>query len=125
MNLPLDTSISTDAELLSRVYELFNAREMEKVIAAMHPDVTWANGMDGGHVHGHDGVRAYWTRQWAMVDPHVEPLSFSPAPDGAILVDVHQTVRDLEGNLLADKMVGHIFRIQNGLIWRFDIAPSP
>jgi hypothetical protein len=30
-------------------------------------------------------------------------------------------VRDLDGNLLADKMVGHIFRIEKGLIQRFDI----
>jgi hypothetical protein len=24
----------------------------------------WANGMEGGHVVGHDGVRNYWTRHW-------------------------------------------------------------
>jgi hypothetical protein len=23
----------------------------------MHPDVVWANGMEGGHVHGRDEVR--------------------------------------------------------------------
>ena len=71
-----------------------------------------------------DGVRRYWKRQWAMVDPRVEPLSFSPRPDGAVFVHVHQTVRDLEGNLLADRTVGHIFRIENGLIRRFDIADA-
>jgi hypothetical protein len=50
-------------------------------------------------------------------------LRFSAGPDGAIVVDVHQTVHDLKGNLLADKMVGHIFRIEDGIIRRFDIAP--
>jgi hypothetical protein len=29
--------------------------------------------------------------------------------------------RDLNGNLLADEMVGHVFQIENGLIKRFDI----
>jgi hypothetical protein len=34
---------------------------------------------------------------------------------------VHQVVRDLNGNLLLDQMVGHIFTIEEGLIRRFDI----
>ncbi len=108
-------------ELLERLYERFNARDMEAVLATLHRDVVWANGMDGGHIHGHDGVRDYWTRQWAMIDPHVEPAGFSADADGATNVEVRQTVRDLEGNVLSDKMVGHIFRIEDGLIRRFDI----
>jgi hypothetical protein len=36
-------------------------------------------------------------------------------------VEVHQTVRDLSGNVILDKSVGHIFRIEDGLIVRFDI----
>jgi ketosteroid isomerase-like protein len=111
-----------DTDLLKCLYARFNARDMEAVLAMMHGDVVWANGMDGGHVHGRDGVRDYWTRQWAVIDPHVEPTAFSMPAEGGIEVDVHQTVRDLEGNLLADKMVRHIFRIEDGLIRRFDIS---
>ena len=107
--------------VLKHVYARFNARDMEAVLAAMHDDVEWENGMEGGHVHGRDGVRAYWTRQWAIVDPHVDPISFSTSPDSAIVVEVHQTVRDLQGNILLDQMVGHIFQFENGLIKRFDI----
>jgi len=55
--------MSDDVELLKRVYDLFNSRDIESVLAAMHPDVIWANGMEGGHVHGRDEVRSYWKRQ--------------------------------------------------------------
>ena len=113
--------MSDDVELLKRVYELFNRREIESVLAAMHPDVVWANGMEGGHVNGRDEVRSYWKRQWAMIDPHVEPVEISPASEGEFTVKVHQVVRDLKGNLLADRMVTHIFQIRDGLIQRFDI----
>ncbi|HEU4935343.1 MAG TPA: nuclear transport factor 2 family protein [Vicinamibacterales bacterium] len=61
-----------EVELLKRLYDRFNARDMETLLSAMQEDVIWANGMEGGHVHGHEGVRSYWTRQWAMVDPCVE-----------------------------------------------------
>jgi hypothetical protein len=108
-------------ELLRRVYALFNGRDIESVLAAMHPDVVWANGMEGGHVHGRDEVRSYWNRQWAIIDPHVEPVEISPNSKGEVVVNVHQVVRDPQGNLLADRLVIHVFQMRNGLIQRFDI----
>jgi ketosteroid isomerase-like protein len=113
-----------EVELLKRLYDWFNARDMETLLAAMHEDVVWANGMEGGHVHGREGVRSYWTRQWAMIDPRVEPLEFAKGPKGDIAVEVHQVVRDLNGNLLADKLVGHVFRMEQGLVRRFDIRST-
>jgi ketosteroid isomerase-like protein len=114
-----------DVELLRGVYALFNNRDIESVLAAMHPDVVWANGMEGGHVQGRDEVRSYWKRQWAIIDPRVEPLEISPTGNGEVLVKVHQVVRDLDGDLLADKLVIHVFQMRNGLIQRFDIRDVP
>jgi ketosteroid isomerase-like protein len=111
-------------EFLKHVYERFNARDIEAVLAALHPDVTWANGMEGGYVHGREAVRSYWTRQWSLIDPRVEPIAFSTGADGDIAVEVHQTVRDLQGAVLVDQMVGHIFQVENGLITRFDIREA-
>jgi ketosteroid isomerase-like protein len=116
--------MSREVELLKLLYDRFNTRDMETVLATMHEDVIWANGMEGGHVHGRDGVRSYWTRQWAMIDPHVEPVGFSTSPNGDVVVEVHQVVRNLQGNVLVDQMVGHIFQIENGLVKRFDIRGS-
>ena len=113
--------MSDNVELLRRIYDRFNARDMETVLAALREDVIWANGMEGGHVHGREGVRSYWTRQWAVVDPHVEPVAFAEGPKAEVIVEVQQVVRDLKGNLLVDKMVGHIFQVKNGLVRRFDI----
>jgi hypothetical protein len=59
--------------------------------------------------------------RWAMIHGRAEPAGFSAGADGTTYVDVHQTVRDLKGNVLSDKMVGHIFRMEDGLITRFDI----
>jgi hypothetical protein len=38
-----------------------------------------------------------------MINPHVEPMGFAIGPDGGIVVEVHQTVRDLVGKLLSEK----------------------
>lgn len=89
-------------EILNRMYESFNARDIGGVLAALADDVAWANGMDGGHVHGRGAVRDYWTRQCAIVSPRVDPVSFNTAADGSVMVKVQQSIRDLEGRPLQD-----------------------
>jgi hypothetical protein len=107
--------------LLGRIYEAFNRREIDVVLAAMHPAVDWPNGWEGGRVHGRDEVRAYWTRQWAAVDPTVIPVGFQRGSDGRVSVRVHQTVRDLSGKLLAEGEVVHVYTFEGGLIQSMDI----
>lgn len=108
-------------ELLQRAYAAFNARDLDGALATMQPDVAWPNGMEGGTVHGHEGVRAYWTRQWGMIDPHVEPVSFKADESGRIAVSVHQVVRELSGKVLVDRMVEHVYTLRHGLIQSMDI----
>ena len=120
-----------DVHLIKTMYDRFNARDIDGVLAALADDIVWANGMDGGHVHGHEAVRAYWTRQWAVVSPHVEPIEFRQTEDGAVAVEVIQTVFDLAGQPLSgqahglkDKTVMHIFRLNNDKVTRFDIGDA-
>jgi len=108
-------------ELLKKAYAAFNARDLDGALATMKPDVVWPNGMEGGVVHGHEGVRAYWTRQWGMIDPHVDPTGFNEDSDRRIAVSVHQVVRDLSGKVLMDRTVEHVYTLEDGLIRSMDI----
>jgi len=112
---------ASGVELLKRAYAAFNARDLDGALATMQPDVVWPNGMEGGVVHGHEGVRAYWTRQWGMIDPHVEPKTFTPDSSGRIVVGVHQVVREPSGKVLLDRMVEHVYTLKHGLIQTMDI----
>lgn len=110
-----------DREQLRAAYADFNARRMDDVLARLHPNVEWANGMEGGHEQGREAVRAYWTRQWGILEPNVEPLAIEPDAAGRWVVTVHQVVRDKQGALLVDRNVRHAYRIEKGLILRMDI----
>src|SRR5215471_20101865 len=116
--------MANEVDIIKRLYERFNARDIEALLSSMSEDVVWANGMEGGHVHGRDGVRDYWTRQWAMIDPRVDPIDVSVRSKGEILVEVQQVVHDVNGQLLAHKTVVHVFLLEGGLIKRFDIRRS-
>ena len=113
-----------DRELLRYAYAAFNARNVDAALAGMHPDVDWPNGMEGGRVMGRDAVRAYWTRQWTLIDPHVEPLGFTRLDDGRVAVDVRQVVRDREGTVLVDQRVQHVYRIEDGRVRSMEIVEN-
>jgi len=120
-----------DVEMIRGIYRSFNARDIDDVLAALSDDVVWANGMDGGHVHGREAVHDYWTRQWAVISPHVEPVAFETTEDGAIAVEVIQSIFDLDGQPLEGqtdglkgKIVTHIFRLEGDKIIRFDIQDA-
>ena len=112
---------STEIELLRHVYAAFNRGEFETVLAKMHPDVDWPNGWEGGWVHGRDEVREYWKRQFQQIHSRVEPQGFRIEKDGRIAIEVHQVVHDNDGKLVADKMVGHVYQLEDGLIRNMEI----
>ena len=120
-----------DVQMIKRIYHSFNARDIDDIMTVLSDDVAWANGMDGGYVHGREAVRDYWTRQWAVVSPHVEPVAFEETEDGVVAVEVIQSVFDLNGRPLEgqthglkDKTVTHVFRMEGDKIVRFDIRDA-
>lgn len=124
-------SKKNSVQIIKEIYDRFNTRDIDGVLAALANDVVWANAMDGGHVHGHEGVRDYWTRQWAIVRPHVEPIAFQQPEDGVIAVEVIQSIYDLHGQPLSgqthelkDKTVMHIFQIDSDKVKRFDVQDA-
>ena len=97
---------------LNRLYQDFNDRDIDAVLAHVHTDVTWPNGWEGGYVNGQDEVRAYWLRQWQEIDPQVLPVSFQVKSDGEIAVDVRQIIKDLNGQVLYDGQVTHAYTFE-------------
>jgi ketosteroid isomerase-like protein len=113
--------IASEIELLHRVYAAFNQREIETILAMMHREVDWPNGWKGGRVHGTAAVRDYWTRQFKALNPRVEPTGFAREADGRIEVTVHQVVHDVEGNLVVDTIIRHVYDIREGMIRSMEI----
>jgi hypothetical protein len=103
-------------------YDAFNARDIDAALALMAPDVDWPNAWEGGRVVGHDAVREYWTRQWREIDPHVEAVAFDERSPDEVAVDVHQVVRTLDGDVVADEHVTHVYRFRDGLVERMDVV---
>ena len=108
-------------ERLEGLYRAFNAREMDVLLGQMTPDVDWPNAWEGGRVHGREGVRDYWTRQWAEIDPTVEPEGYTTRLDETVAVRVHTVARALDGTVLGEADVAHVYAFRGDLIARMDV----
>jgi hypothetical protein len=108
--------------LIEQAYSAFNKRNIDGALALMTEDVSWPKASEGGRVVGKEEIRAYWTRQWGEFDGQVKPLTITEEDGGRIRVRVHQLVRNLEGNVLSDSEVLHIFTLNNGLIAAMDLG---
>ena len=116
--------MSSNQQFLQNLYDAFNRREIETIISQMRPDVKWANGLEGGFLYERDAVREYWTNQFKMIQPELETLNFETDEKNRNVVTVHQIIRDVQGNLLADATVHQIFTIENGLISLYEIGET-
>jgi hypothetical protein len=101
---------------IEQAYSAFNKRDIDGALALMTKDVSWPKASEGDKVVGKEEIRAYWTRQWTEFDPHVEPLVITEEDGGKTHVRVHQLVKNLEGEVLSDSEVLHVFTVKNGLI---------
>lgn len=107
------------------MYSAFNRRDIEGALVALAPDVDWPNMLDGVRASGPAEVRAYWERQFTVISSHVEPLEFLERADEAMVVAVHQVVRDVAvGELRSDTQIAHLYRFEGDLVRSMQVYPS-
>ena len=108
--------------LIEQAYSAFNKRDIDGALALMTENVSWPKASEGGKVIGKEEIRAYWTRQWGEFDPYVEPLAITEEDGRKIRVRVHQLVKSLQGDVLSDSEVLHVFTVSSGLIAAMDLG---
>lgn len=108
-------------DIIEKAYTAFNERNIDTALSTMKLNVQWSKAWEGGYISGHDEIKAYWTRQWAEINPKVEPIGFLERANGSLEVKVHQNVKDLQGNLIFDGIVLHIYTFEDALINTMDI----
>lgn len=117
----MNSNTKSNQELIQKAYQAFNDRDIDTILQMMHPDIKWSRAWEGDYAQGYDEVRAYWQRQWKEINPKVTPVGFNVKSNRTLEVEVDQIVKDLEGNIVFDGKVKHIYTIQDGLLKQMDI----
>ena len=110
--------------LISKVYEAFNRKDADGVLAWMSEEVSWPKASEGGRVVGKQEIGEYWGRQWKHFDPQLEVLEVIEGEGGRVEVKVRQVVRTLGGEVLSESELWHVYGIRDSSIERMDIVEA-
>src|SRR4051794_45767 len=111
-----EATMMQNQALIKNAYAAFNDRNIDAILRVMHPQVKWTKAWEGDYANGHAEVRAYWEKQWKEINPNVKPVGFRERENGNLEVEVNQLVKDLQGNILFDGKVKHVYVINDGLL---------
>src|SRR5262245_49414057 len=111
-------------QMLMDRYRSFNARDSDEVLPHLAPGLERPHRRAGRWEHGREALRRYWNRQWAEIDPRVEPLAIQFDDAGKAHVRVHQLVRSRDGKILDARKVGHVYEFEGPFISRMTIVPA-
>lgn len=106
--------------MVSDLWDALNRRDREAAAALLHPNVDYANLIDGGRCLGREAVLDYWRRASAGMKYEATPLAYETRPDGRLAVTIQHTVRRLDGRLWTEGSILHLFTFSDGLISRMD-----
>ena len=107
--------------LIEKAYLAFNNRDIPKALTTFHKNVQWPKAFEGGYVKGHDEIKKYWTKQWTEINPSVSPIGILERSVGVYEVTVHQLVKDLNGTILFDGVIKHVYTVNDHLLAKMDI----
>ena len=111
-------------EILMGMYRAYNERDIEGATEFLAPEVDWPNEATGGHVHGRAAVRQYWEDQWKQSNPRVEPLEIDVDHSGNARVRVHKFVTSLDGAILEDRKLEHVFTFDGAFVAKMIILDA-
>ncbi|QIK65544.1 nuclear transport factor 2 family protein [Nocardioides sp. HDW12B] len=112
---------SARADGVRALYQSFNERDLDAVLATMAPDVDWPNGWEGGRLLGRDQVADYWRRQWREIRPTTVVGAIDERADGTVEARVRIVVRDLGGTVLARSDVTHVYEFDGPHVRRMTV----
>jgi ketosteroid isomerase-like protein len=105
--------------LLLRLYKAIDAKNVDAVVALLHPDVDFPDQLnEDKRLHGLAEVRSYYERAFSLIAGENTLTAFHARPDGTAEVRIHHHVTSLD--LWHDGPVDYSFSFRDGLIARLD-----
>lgn len=106
--------------VVDALWPALTARDLDAVIALLHPDIDWQDNLNGGRHVGRDAVRAYLSEVMATVAIVSTPINIMPSGPDRYLARVNHVVRNRDGQLWGQEVVSHVLVLREGLIVRVD-----
>lgn len=102
--------------LLSALYNAIDRQDIDAVMALFEPDARTPDGLESETLVGHDQIRAYYLRQFALIHVSLSLLSTRQMPDGRVEACLHVQVRGAQGGPWGEGQIQATYRLRAGRI---------
>lgn len=109
-------------DMLKYVYELFNKREVNRLLNFTSKNINWENFITGENIHGYENMFDYLIKERNTDSLYLEPISFVDNDDNTITVKTKQLIKDSGGHILSESIVHHKYNIEESIIQSMKIV---
>jgi hypothetical protein len=101
-----------EIDTVRRMYDAYNARQMDAALADLHADVEWDGGAEG-MLHGKEAVERHWRSQWRDVDAKVY-IQSSAWKNSSLVLQVRLEVATPRG--VSEQHIQNAITFSDGLV---------
>ena len=118
-------TVAAEIELLHGYTRRLTGGKLRPCSAAMHANVDWPNGMEGGRVLGTAAVRDYWKTsvRSCLIRTSSRRTSRRKRTDGSRSTCIRSFTTKPE-SCWSDQMIQHVYEIRDGLIQSMEIRET-
>ena len=109
----------SEIDTVRRMYDAFNARQMDAGLAGLHVDVEWDGGPEG-MLHGKQAVERHWRSQWREVDAKVY-IGSSAWKNSSLVLEVRLEIATPQG--ASEQQIQNVITFRDGLVASMRIIP--
>lgn len=116
--------MSAATDVIVRYYDALGRRDIEAVMAVMHPEISFQDFLEGGQLAGLNAVRAFHQRMFDTLSPDFDLIKVSVQPDSRLRVEMQVATHDRMGHLWSDTRSYAVFALVDGLIHGIELQAA-
>jgi hypothetical protein len=101
-----------EIDTVRRMYDAYNARQMDAALAGLHVDVEWDGGSEG-MLHGKQAVERHWRSQWQGADAKVY-IQMSAWENSSLVLQVTLDTETPHG--ASKQQIQNVITFRDGLV---------
>ena len=112
------------ADVITRYHDAVGRRDLEAVMAVMHPQARFTDFLDGGEISGSDAIRAFYQQLFGTLAPDLDVIAITSQPDGRLRADLQVATHDRSGHVWSDTRSYALYALVDGLIHGIELQPG-
>jgi ketosteroid isomerase-like protein len=112
---------TTATDLIVQYYDAIERRDIEAILATIHPDVRFQDFLESGQIEGLAAARDFYQRMFAFA-PALDLITVDTLPDERVRAVFQSSIHSPSGHLWSDTRLEAVYTLADGLIQGIELS---